>query len=170
MTMKFIFRDNIPTGKQPVLISGIESLNNGRDEYLIVEKEDGIVSYYEMRAEHYCSPFKEALIADGILAAGHENAFYLFDTIQNKSLLVLKIHGYFGHIYFDNDLFHVSGCKELYCIDKTGAILWHKGSLAIDGVIIENFTGDKIYASAQLDPPDGWEDFILNRQTGEKIE
>jgi hypothetical protein len=103
---------------------------------------------------------------DNILAVGFEENFYLFDTATKTNILNLKMEGYFGHLYFNEDLLYIADANGIHCIDKTASIIWHNNNLGIDGVIINEFTNSKILGSGEWDPPDGWRDFILDKQTG----
>lgn len=165
--MKFTFTDEAPRFYiTPALISGIESAELDLRKYLVLEDHDGDERVFEIRYEYHCSPFKDAIVIDEILAVGYEVGFYLFNIATNQNLLALKVDGYFGYLYFDDNLFYVADMSGLYCINKTGLVLWHNTSLAVDGVIINTFTDENIYGSAEMDPPGGWKDFILDRKTG----
>lgn len=168
MSIEFI--DNIPddTNLKPVLISGSTSSEYSNQKYLKLIKDGTVIGLYEIKYQIHCSPFEEALLIDDLLAIGHEEHFYLFDKVINENILKLKMNGYFGHIYFDSGLFYVADASGLYCIDKTGNICWSNLELAIDGVIVNEFTHSKILGSGELDPPGGWEDFSLDKATGIK--
>jgi hypothetical protein len=150
----------------PILISGSDSSHlNGR-EYLIIIQNDVEKDLYEIRYEAHCSPFKQAIIVDEILAVGHEEHFYLFNLTTNTNMLRLKMEWYFGHLYYHNDFFYIADASGLYCIDKKASIHWQNNNLAIDGVIINEFAESKILGSGEWDPPGGWRDFVLDKQTG----
>ena len=166
--MTFNFVDNLPDTLQlePILISGNDSINLNNQAYLILELTDNQKICLKIKYEFHCSPFKDVTIIENILAVGHEEYFYLFDLKTNLNILSLKMAGYFGHLYFENDFFYVSDACGLYCIAKDSSILWKNRSLGIDGVIINNFSDDNIFGSGECDPPGGWVDFILDKQTG----
>lgn len=168
MVIQFI--DNIPgdTNLKPVLISGLASAGYSGQTYLKVSDDDTSTALYEIRYQVHCSPFKEALLVDNLLAVGYEEYFYLFDIVATQNVLRLKMNGYFGHLYFDEGLFYVADAIGLHCIDKTGNIRWSNLELAIDGVIVNEFTGNKILGSGELDPPGGWADFSVDKVTGIK--
>ena len=166
MTIEFI--DDIPddTNLKPVLISGLTSAHYSNQIYLKLSHNDTAAGLYEIKYEAHCSPFKEGLLVGNLLAVGHEEHFYLFNIVTNQNILRLKMNGYFGHIYFDAEHFYVADASGLHCIDNTGNIRWSNLGLAIDGVIVNEFTGDKIIGSGELDPPGGWEDFSIDKATG----
>lgn len=161
------FTDKLPDNlySESILISGAESLHFDKQEYLIIIQNND-ERCYEIRYEYHCSPFKQAMIIDSVLAVGYEENFYLFDLVTNRNLLNLKMEWYFGHLYFDNDLFYVADACGLYCINKNACILWQNSKLAIDGVVINDFSENVISGSGEWDPPGGWKDFIVDKQTG----
>jgi hypothetical protein len=158
VTIQFI--DDIPddTNFKPVLISGSTSANYSNQKYLRLIDDHTAKGLYEIKYQAHCSPFEEALLVDNLLAVGHEEHFYLFNIVTNQNVL--------RHLYFDAELFYVADASGLHCIDKTGNIRWSNLGLAIDGVIVNEFTGDKIIGSGELDPPGGWEDFSIDKVTG----
>jgi len=148
-----------------VLLSGAESMSLENRVYLVID-DDGHSAVYEIRYDRHCSPFKQALGMGELLAVGSEEYFYLFNRITNKPLLRLKLEGYFSHLYSDDGLFYVADAGGLFCIEKNGTIRWHNNNLAVDGVIIYEFTSNEILGSGEWDPPGGWRNFTLNKKTG----
>ena len=169
--MIFNFTQVIPqdlNNQEPILISGLDTLELDGIEYLVIDNNEKIL--FEIRYEYHCSPFKQANIIDTILAVGYEENFYLFDLSTKTNILRLKMEGYFGHLYLDNDNFLVADARGLYCIDKFSIIVWKNNNLGIDGVIINDFVDNTILGSGEWNPPGGWRDFTLDRQTGNLIE
>jgi hypothetical protein len=170
--MSFEFVDQKPQnckGECPV-ISGEESLKFEQREYLILRKNGEVTGTYEIRYEYQCSPFKEAELIDGVLAVGYQEHFYLFDLEKSLNILTLKMSGYFGHIYLNEDLIYVADSSGIYCLDSKGERIWQNINLGIDGVLIHDFGDSKIYGSGEWDPPGGWIDFVLDLKTGIQFE
>lgn len=138
--------------------------------YVKCEEDDEIKAVFEIRYDYNCSPFKDAIIENNIIGIGYEGFFYMYSLNENKSLLVLPMHGYFGHLYYHENCFYVADAEGLYSIDNTGAIIWHSKSLGIDGVVVYDFTNDTITGQGEWDPPSGWRDFILDKHTGMLLE
>ena len=166
--MNFIFSNDIPSSVhlKPILISGTDSIQFVGRKFLILDQDGETKSLFEIRYESHCSPFKQAMIIDNILAVGFEEYFYLFDTTIQLNILKLKMNGYFGHLYYNNELLYITDSGGVFCIGKAGSLIWHNNNLGIDGVIINEFTNDKIFGSGEWDPPGGWRDFTLDKQTG----
>lgn len=166
MTISFI--DTLPqeTALKPVLISGTNSTEYSFKIFLKLGDENLIDRIFEVRYNVRCSPYKEAMLVENLLAVGLEEHFYLFNTITNETIIILKMNGYFCHLYYDKEAFYITDAYGLYCINKFGEILWSNTTLGIDGVIVMNITDNEIFGSGQCDPPDGWIDFLLDRATG----
>ena len=170
MTIEFIEQKPTEWKGASILISGPSSVEFKGKQFLVSSDNGKIINLYEVRFEYACSPFKHAEIINGILAVGHQEHFYLFDLSKNLNVLSLKMFGYFGHLYPDKDLLYVADAGGIYCLTTSGGIVWENLNLGIDGVIITRFENKKIYGSGEWDPPGGWREFILEKQTGLLIE
>ncbi len=162
------YPDIIPGVTEAEVISGEKSFQLCNTEYLVVKNGDEKRAFKIIYECHY-SPFKEAAIEDSLLLVGHEGHFYLYDLKAKRTLRVLKMNGYFGHLYIDNNYLFVADAEGLFCIHKTGETIWHNNNLGIDGVIIQTFAENKIYGNGEWDPPGGWRDFVLDKKTGKTI-
>ena len=147
--MTLEFTDTIPNDSilNPVLISGSNSTCYSNQIFLTLIEGNTLTRLYEIKYEVHCSPFKEALLIDNLLAVGHEEHFYLFDITTNQNIVRFAVSGYFGHLYYDNELFYIADASGLHCIDRNGKIHWTNAELAIDGVIVNEFTDNKILGS-----------------------
>lgn len=106
--MIFTFYPNIiPDVGEAEVISGEATFHFGNSEYLVVQDGEEKRAF-KIIYEANCSPFKEAAIQDDLLLVGHEEHFYLYDLKAKRSLLALKMNGYFGHLYLDEDFFYVA--------------------------------------------------------------
>nr|WP_294939421.1 hypothetical protein [uncultured Flavobacterium sp.] len=165
MNLKFV--PSIPenSATKTILISGKNSKDLQQSIYLIDEDSENSIAY-EIKYQWQCSPFEEAKIIDNLLVVGHQEHFYIYDLIKNLNILALEIKGYFGYLYFYGAIFYVAGAYGIYAINKNGKLIWKNTGLAVDGVIIKEFTESKIFGIAELDPPGGWENFVLDRNNG----
>ncbi|MCS3797847.1 hypothetical protein [Niastella sp. OAS944] len=169
--MNIEFTNSVPEElrNQILLVSGKQSVKWGNVEYLVLKNNDIINKAFQIRFGSYCSPFKDVIIRNNLLAIGHQGHFYLYDLLENASVLVLQVDGYFGHLYFNENLFYVTGSGSIYCIDERGNLIWKNSSLGVDGILIERFNENRIYGNGECDPPGGWQDFVLDNATGEPI-
>jgi hypothetical protein len=169
--MTLEFKDIIPddTKLHPILISGSISTSYSKQIFLILSEENTITRLYEIKYEVHCSPFKETLLIDNLLAVGHEKYFYLFNLVTNENILKLEMNGFFGHLYYDKGVFYIADANGLHSINKNGEIHWSNVALAIDGVIVHEFIDNKILGSGEFDPPGGWIDFSIDKATGNEV-
>jgi len=170
--MNFDFVSTLPAAFKgiPVVISGTGSLNFRGVEYLILTGDDPVQHVFEIRFDYHCSPFKEALLIDDVLAVGHEGCFYLYDLVQNVNLTTIEMDGYFSNLYSYGNRVFVTSARSVYCFEKQGLLIWKNNNIGIDGVLIEKFTDHQIYGSGEWDPPGGWRDFVLDIKTGDIID
>lgn len=101
------------------------------------------------------------------VAVGFSGYFFLYDLSTRTIVLFIDFNGYFCEFKTYKDHLFVIYHKGIYCLNKYGAIKWHNSNLGIDGVSITEIKEEKVYGSGQIDPPDGWEEFILNLETGQ---
>jgi hypothetical protein len=169
--MNIEFINSVPEElrNQIFLISGKESVKWNNVEYLVLKDKDTIKKALQIRFESHCSPFKDVIVRNNLLAIGHQGHFYLYDFLENTRLLVLELDGYFGHLYVNENLFYITSAGSIYCIDEKGNLIWQSSSLGVDGILIERFSENKIYGSSECDPPGGWQEFVLDIVTGELI-
>jgi hypothetical protein len=78
----------------------------------------------------------------------------------------IDFNGYFDKFKISEEHLLVAYNSGIYCLTKYGQIKWHNSSIGLDGIIINDIENGKIYGSEQIDPPDGWTDFILDFETG----
>lgn len=169
--MHFKFTKTIPDEYKDKarLISGLESALLQNNEYIIVRQDKKDIYTFEIRFDISSGLYKEATIAGNILAVGHEEYFYMYNIDKNDNFLRYKVEGYFGHLYMHNNKFFVADACGLTCFDSSGNRIWENLTLAIDGVVINLFETNKIFGSGEQNPPGGWEDFVLDIETGKCI-
>ncbi|HEV8286074.1 MAG TPA: hypothetical protein VGQ09_17315 [Chitinophagaceae bacterium] len=167
----FAFTEKLPQeySHNPIVISGPDSMNQPNHEYLLLKENDTIEKVFEIKHLVSSGPYKEAVLFNNLLAVGHYDFLYLYDLIHNFNILRLELHGYFGHLYINNNRLFVADAGAIYCFDDKGKIIWKNESLGIDGVYISEFDDKKIYGSGEWDPPGGWKDFVLDINSGRAV-
>lgn len=170
--MTFEFSQALPlnyTGS-PIIISGENPSDWSGLEYLIIKNGVGENTFVgAIRHRAHGLPFKEAILQGNLLAVGHQDYFYLYDIDKNRNLCSLEASGYFGHLHFDEGLFYVTSAWDIYCINKIGNVIWKGDIPSVDGTLINRFEGGKIYLSCQTDPPEVWEEVVLDKATGKRL-
>lgn len=168
--MLLTFSNTLPTDIliDPICISGHKSLHFPHRTYLL--QKDLITNSYsgvfEIRYTYSCSPFKQAEVYNNLLVVGYEGYFYLFDLTTKKNIVSIEVDGYFGSFHVENDGIYVCDASALWRINFNGNPKWCNRNLGIDGVIISSFDKNKILGSGEWDPPGGWRDFEIDRESG----
>lgn len=170
--MKVEFIEDIPENypESPILISGKPSIYFNRRQFLSLTKQNGKLTIYEIRYEYHGSPFRQIEFLKNTLVVGHEEHCYLFDIHTNSEIKILKLSGYFGKIYLEDECIYIADANGLFCLNMDGTERWSNGNLGIDGVIIHDFGDSSIYGSGEWDPPGGWKDFVIDKKTGKAFQ
>jgi hypothetical protein len=151
----------------PILISGSAT---GRYRAFLIQTVNGvIINEFEIRYDYRCSPFNKAEIDRELLAVGHEGYIFLYDLHSQVNLLSMELIGYFDKLYWHQGVLFVTDSSYVYRIDRRGNLVWRSGRLGIDGVFLERFEDDKAFGSAQVNPPDSWDDFVIDLRSGSTI-
>src|ERR1700754_1293475 len=131
ITETLTFSADLPPGyrKDPIVISGGDSLLYPHREYVLASEGGEYVAVYEIRYTVHTGPFKEASLLGSLLGIGYEEYFYLFDVSAGENRLILLLEGYFGHLYTADHHFYVADAFGLYCIGPTGTVCWHNDQL-----------------------------------------
>jgi hypothetical protein len=78
---------------------------------------------------------------------------------------------YFCQIECDSKSLLVTSGRRIFRIDGDGRVLWKSKELGVDGVLIHDVGADGIiYGAGECDPPDGWVDFKVSLETGQRLE
>lgn len=154
-------------GMDSICIGDVPNTLGTPDFYCTVEKEGNPYLVVKIYVE-YETPFTKAVIWNNYIAIGFSESFFLID-IENHSYSNTHLDGYFGYTYPYENFLLIATQTNLICFDKQGSQLWATETLGIDGVIVNNFDGIKIYGSGEYDPPGGWVDFIINFRNGKVI-
>jgi hypothetical protein len=165
----FEFYNELPGGfsGRPVNISG--NMRGSCKVFVAERRGADPVQVYVVEYDCGYNFRSEAVADDGLLAVGHNAFIFLYDLVGGKNLLTFQLAGYFSGLYWHEGLLFVADAGSLLCVDREGGILWRHTGLGIDGVIIEEFRGSKIYGSGEWDPPGGWQDFVLDIRTGKTL-
>ena len=164
-----LFNQNPHPHLQATLISGPASEGYKQQVFLVCSEHEIPVNIYEIRYEVSCSPFSYHDMYEGVLAVGFEDTFYMYNTLENKVLAIVKMDGYFCSAQFTDHHFYVTDASGIICIEKSGKIVWDNHDLGMDGVLINDIEGGHIMGSGEWDPPGGWKKFELDIKTGQKI-
>lgn len=123
-----------------------------------------------------CTCFQAVRIAGTKAYIGYGERVFIVDCVS-EDIVMHRMDGYFCE-FFDAAELETSGedfcmlassASELLAFSPDGALRWKTTQLGIDGVLVHSVTPTCIEGSGEWDPPDGWEPFILARDTGKRI-
>jgi hypothetical protein len=109
---------------------------------------------------------KKAIKFGRFVAIGLVGFFYLYDLSIKRITLFIDFNGYFEDFKTTKDYLLVVYHSGIYRLTKYGLIKWHNSEVGLDGIIINHIKEGKLFGSEQVDPPDGWRDFIVELETG----
>jgi hypothetical protein len=133
-----------------------------------IESDGHVISIGDV--QYHSTNKQEAIKFDRFVAIGLSGYFYLYDLSSSTIVLFIDFNGYFDEFKICDQHLLVAYNSGIYCLTKFGSIKWHNNNIGLDGIIITEIKDGKIYGSEQIDPPDGWKDFILDFNTGRQIE
>jgi hypothetical protein len=165
---RFVFNDPMHAETAGCLIS-FGNLQDCRlsDTLTIYQKEKPLVKL-DFHYKYTSSSKQIAIKFNRFVAVGFSGYFFLYDLSTGTVVLFIDFCGYVNDFKTYNGHLLVAYHAGIYCLNNYGTIKWHNSNLGIDGVLITEVKEDKVYGSEQIDPPDGWEDFVLNLETGQR--
>jgi hypothetical protein len=120
------------------------------------------------------SAFQDLRCVDGTVFIGVGESVFVIQPLEGTWKRI-RLEDYFGHLYTPEDFgvplgafgVLVASGSALLCSSSTGIVNWCARDLAVDGVHVSDVRDGLIFGSAELDPPGGWQSFVLNLITGE---
>jgi len=163
---KFIFNDTSNSDINcPVIFFGDLTKSKLSDTLTVYEKGQPLIKM-DLRYHYSSSRKSEAIKFHRFIAVGLSGFFYLYDLSIQTFILFIDFNGYFEEFKIFEGHLLVAYNSGIYCLTKYGQIKWHNGNVGLDGIYINDIKEGKIYGREQVDPPDGWRDFVLDVDTG----
>lgn len=166
---KFVFDDLTHPEMQYQQINIGASPSSALRESLTFYKNNEVFSRLAFHYLYSSFTKKDAIKFNRFVAIGFSGYFYLYDLSTGAIVLFIDLNGYFVSITVWNKMLVVAYNSGLYCLTEYGQIKWHNSSIGIDGVLVKEIGQGKIYGSEQIDPPEGWNDFTLDIETGRRL-
>ena len=166
---KFIFNETSNSDIKCPVISFGDLTRSKLSDTLTIYKNGHPLTKLKLHY-YYASGKSEAIKFQRFVAVGLSGFFYLYDLSTETFTLFIDLNGYFGEFKISEEHLLVAYNSGIYCLTKYGQIKWHNSNLGLDGIIINEIKDGRIYGSEQVDPPDGWRDFVLNFETGYRME
>jgi hypothetical protein len=120
------------------------------------------------------SAFQDLRCVDHTVFVGVGESVFVIRPLERTWDRIL-LEDYFGYLYTPEDFglpatgfgVLVATGSALFNLTNTGILNWCAQDLAVDGVQVSDVRDGLIFGSAELDPPGGWQPFILHLSTGE---
>ena len=167
---KFIFNDTSNSDINCPVISFGDLTKSKLSDTLTIYKKGNPLTKLDLRYYYSSSSKLEAVKFHRFVAVGLSGFFYLYDLSTEIFILFIDFNGYFDEFKIFEEHLFVAYNSGIYCLTKYGQVKWHNSNVGLDGIIINDIKEGKIYGSEQVDPPDGWRDFVLNFDTGNRTE
>ena len=89
-----------------------------------------------------------------------------FINLQTKEVKTVLCDLYLGYFYVCKDKLFVASASRLLCFNSDCELLWQTEKLAVDGLLVDQFSEDSISVSCEIDPPDHWIKYRLSIDDG----
>jgi hypothetical protein len=121
------------------------------------------------------SAFQDVRCVDDMVFVGVGESVFVIRLLE-QTWDRISLEDYFGYLYTPEDFglpatgfgVLVASGTALFSLTNTGILIWCTRDLAVDGVRVSDVRDGLIFGSAELDPPGGWQPFVLDLITGER--
>ena len=121
------------------------------------------------------SAFQDVRCVDATVFVGFGESLFVIRPLE-RTWDRIQLEDYFGSLYTPEDFglpassfgVLVATGSALFSLTNTGTPIWCARDLAVDGVQVLDVRDGLIFGSAELDPPGGWQPFVLSLITGER--
>lgn len=163
---RLVFNDKPNDQPKCEVISFGDFTEPALSDNLTIYHLDQPVTILHIRYSYATWDRKEAIKFFNFIAVGLSGFFCLYNLSTKRFVLFIDLKGYFYSLSIANEYLLLAYHSGIYCITKFGEIKWHNFDVGLDGITIDEIKDGKIYGSEQIDPPDGWSDFVLDLETG----
>lgn len=166
---RFVFNDQTQKEFPGTTLTIMGSTKAGIFNSLTIYKNEEPITKLDFKYKYSSSSKFEAIKFNRFVAVGFSGYFYLYDLSDESIKLFIDFGGYFVQFKIFEKHLLIAYNSGVYCLTEYGDIKWHNGNIGIDGVILSEVKKGKLYGSGEIDPPDGWQDFILDIESGKQL-
>lgn len=94
---------------------------------------------------------------------------YLKSRQHSIEFKIVPCDMYFGYFYEHGDRLYIASDSRLRCFDSDCTLIWQTKEIAVDGVVVKEFSEDTVSVSCETDPPGGWVRHLISLRDGEII-
>ena len=114
------------------------------------------------------NPFNAAWFFQQCFCIGSGNEVY-FIHLQTGKIKTVSCDMYFGSFHIHKDRLYIASSSRLFCFDSDCELVWKSEEIAVDGVIVNDFSETALSVSCETDPPGGWISCQLSLYNGELL-
>ncbi len=157
------------SGIEKIDLFGLNPYSESNCEFVIVYDMETEEPIFNLKVESdYSVTFSQTDSVNEMVIVGYGNKFVIFDLKSKSKKYETSFSGYFSSFKIYEQDVYVASESDLLKVCLTGELMWTAKSIGIDGVVISEITEGEIKGEGELDPPGGWEPFIIDRMTGKE--
>jgi hypothetical protein len=164
-----IFHDTLEPGSEwldlaPLYLGDVPPGLGTPDFYVTVEKSGQPFLLLNIYSAFFPIPPQQILWQEWLFIGFGETLFVV--SLASLQSFTHKVAWYCGYFYPFADYLLVSSAANLLCFDKNARLLWESDEVGMDGVEVQEVTGNIIKGIGEWDPPGGWRPFEVDLITG----
>lgn len=148
----------------------IQTVSFGTGKKYLVTKNN--IPYLIAEIEEISQYFDKACIFGKYLCIG-TGSRVIFVNLESLGSISMQVNFYFGYFFIHEDILYIASGTGIIAVNHTLQTVWKNETLAEDGVIIhEVFQQDNqqfLRISCEMDPPNNWQEKLVNIQNGEVL-
>jgi len=154
---------------KPTVVGPMPSRGGTPDVYVTVRVNGMPDLRVDVWAGESRSAFEEVEIWHPWLVIGFGAHVHLVN-LDSHEATAIDLGCYFGHLYPVGDALLVASAERLLRVERDGSVRWRSEALGVDGVLVDDVTGNLVTGRAEHDPPGGWRPFLLALDTGRELQ
>lgn len=135
--------------------------------------DEGLRTRVDLLSSFGVSCFQDVRCVGSLVFIGFGRYVFILDA-KSGEVIGHRLDGYFGHMYDGSDFENlpakfsvlVTSASEALAFSMAGELLWVRGNLGIDGVLLHAADSRQFDGEGEWDPPGGWRKFSVLADTG----
>lgn len=149
----------------------IQTVSFGTGKKYFITKNN--VPYLVAEVDAVSKFFDKACIFGKYLCIGTDSRV-IFVNLESLGSISMKVNLYFGYFFIHGEILYIASGTGIIAVNHSLQTVWKNETLAEDGVIIHEICENRenikcLRISCEMDPPDNWQEKLINIQNGEVI-